>query len=138
MTYQRVDGSARKATEHTGDGQTLDPGDKCSGSLGTIDAQQVRSNTSNMRGGHRGSADVVGSSGRTDPSRDDVLTGSENVDERAVVREGGAGISNGRSSNGDNCWSASRRMTAGVGVGVTGGNYNVNTSIIGLSSEGMN
>lgn len=62
-----------------------------------------------------------------DPGRDDVLAGGEDVDDRAEVGEGRAGVGDRARTDGDGGRRASRGERASVGVVVARGNRDVDT-----------
>lgn len=78
--------------------------------------------TSNVGGGHGGSADGVGGGVAADPVRGDGGTGGEDVDAGSVVGVGGTGISAGGGTDGHGGGGTGRGVVASVGIVVTGGN----------------
>lgn len=86
----------------------------------TLKRDQVRGKTSNMGASHRGTGDSVGSSVRSDPSREDGNTWSKDIKNSAEVGEGGAGIVDVGGADSDGVWSGSWRDVGGVLVLVSG------------------
>lgn len=82
-----------------------------------------------MGRGHRGTGDNVGGSLAADPGGKDVKTGSEDVVALAEVGEISTLVSKSGSTDGDSLLSSSGRVSARVGVVVTGGNSEVNASV---------
>ena len=80
---------------------------------------------------HGGTRDGVGGVLRADPGGEDVKTGSEDVIALSKVGEVGTLVKKSGGTNGDGVRSGSRGVVARVGVVVTGGNSEVNTSIDG-------
>lgn len=89
-----------------------------------------------MRSCHGGSRDVVSGRGGSNPSGDDVLSRSEYVNNGTVVGEGCTSIGDGGCSDGYDLGGTSGRSGAGVRVGVSGGDDDVNTSVDSLLYQG--
>ena len=85
-----------------------------------------------MRSSHGSAADVVGSSGRSDPGGDNILTRGEDVNHRAVVGERGTSIGNGRCTDSRNLSDTSGGGRDSVNVGVAGGDGDVNSIVVCL------
>lgn len=81
-----------------------------------------------MGAGHRGTGDGVGAGGAADPGGEDVLAGSESIDDGAVVGEGSLSISAGGGTNGEGSGLGCGRRVGSVLVLVTGGDGKEETS----------
>jgi hypothetical protein len=79
--------------------------------------------------GHRGTRNNVGGSLAADPGGKDVETGSEDVVALAKVGEVSTLVSKSGGTNGDGLLSSSGRVSARVGVVVTGGNSEVDAGV---------
>ena len=60
------------------------------------------------------------------------MTGGEDVNNRAIVGEGSTCIADGRSTNSCNLSNTGGGGSGSINVGVTGGNSNVNSIVVGL------
>lgn len=68
---------------------------------------------------HAGAGDLVGGVVAADPRADDVLAWGEDINDGAVVGEGGAGVGDVGRAYGDGGGCASGGSVSSVGVGVT-------------------
>jgi hypothetical protein len=117
----KVVGSARRKT---GDlalvGKSNDARDKGSRGPLALESKEVCGETSDVGGSHGGSRDGVG--GAADPSRQNVDTRSETIDNGAVVGERSPGVVDVSSTDGENSGLGCGRRVGSIGVVVTGGN----------------
>lgn len=77
--------------------------------------------------GERGG--TYGGAGAADPARQNILTGSEDIDDAAVVRETGAGVGPGAGADSAGRRGGGRRIVGSVGVVVAGGDGKEHTGV---------
>lgn len=111
-----VSGTRGNAAERTAAGKSLDTGTKRRWGSATLQAQEVGTKTSNVRSSHRGARDGVGRAAR--PRREDVLTGSEDVHDGAVVGEGGSSIGRSGGTDSEDGWLRGRGCSASINIAV--------------------
>ena len=85
-----------------------------------------------MGSSHGSAADVVSSSGRSNPGGDNVLTWGKDVDNGAIVGEGSTSIANGGCADSGDLGDTSGGGGGSVSVGVTSCNSNVNSVVVRL------
>jgi hypothetical protein len=133
----KVVGSARRKT---GDlalvGKSNDARDKGSRGPLALESKEVCGETSDVGGSHGGSGDGVG--GAADPSRQNVDTRSETIDNGAVVGERSPGVVDVSSTDGEDGGLGCGRGGGSVGVAVTSGNSKEETSGDSRGSGGVN
>jgi len=111
----------------------LDGGFDLSGAQSAIETEEVSDETGDMRCGHRSPGKDLSRS--VIKSRDDVETGSPDVDTGAKVREGSFGVGNGGGGNGNSFPDTSGRSVVNILVLVPGGNDNRDTRAKKLKEE---
>ena len=101
----------------------------------TVEAEEVRGVTSNVRGGHGSSRDVLGLP--VVPSGSHVQSGGPDVNGGTIVGEDGFGIIDGRGGNRDRLPDAGGRVPARVFVVVSSGHDNGNTAVVKLGIKSL-
>lgn len=74
--------------------------------------------------------------GAANPRADDILSGSKDINDSAIVGEGSPGISDGACTDGVGRWCTSGAGVGGISVGVTGGDLFKNINQTRLPSIG--
>jgi len=105
----------------------LDGGIDLGGAQGTIETKEVSDEASNMWGGHGSSGEAFSRS--VVKSRDDVETGSPDVDACTEVREGSLGVGDGGGGNGNCLLDASGGTIDSVFVIVSSSDDNRDTGV---------
>lgn len=82
--------------------------------LGAVDGKEVGKETTDVRRGHRCTADSVGGLVAASPGRENVQSGGEDVDTLAVVGEVCTLVTESGSSNSDGKLGSGRRVRAGI------------------------
>lgn len=121
-----VDGAGGNTGDLVLEGKALDAGRESSGAAGTLEAQEVGTETSNVGSSHRGTGDGVGAA--ADPGGEDRDTRSENVNDGAVVGERGDAVRAVSGANGEDSGLRSGRRVGSVTAVVTSGNSHEDTS----------
>lgn len=139
-TVTVVGNTVRRAAESTSDsassGKRLDAVGNGGRGGETLKNLEVKSKTGNVRAGHGGTADGVGSRVGADPGGEDVDTRAKDVDTGTVVGERSRAPAGVDGSNGQSVRSVGRRLardrkrSAGV-VTVTGSNNREDTRVVG-------
>jgi hypothetical protein len=131
----QVGAAAQGASDTAGSTKSLDAVGNGSRGGKTLEDLEVESETSNVRAGHRGTADGVGSRGRANPGGQNADTRGEDVDTSTVVGERGSAPAGVNGSNGQSVGSVGRRLArdgkrAAEIVTVTGSNNGENTRVV--------
>ena len=98
-----------------------------SGAQRAIEAEEVGNKARNMRRSHRGSR--KDSSRSVVESRDDIETGSPDVDAGTEIREGSLGVGNSGGGDGDSLFGTSGRDVGNVLILISGGNDNRDAAV---------
>ena len=113
---------------------TDNPGDLCWGQ-GTVDAEEVCGETSNVRGSHGSSRDNIGPP--IIPSGNDVHAGSPDINRGAPIGEIGLDVGDSRSADCKGLQNARGRIFARVLVVVPCGYGDGNTVVVKLKAESL-
>lgn len=109
-------GAAPSVGDNTIGGQLLDARGHGSRAREALETHQVNGQANNVRGGHGSTRDGVGGSVGANPGGKDILTGSEDVDNGAIVGEGGAGVAPVDRGNSQSVRSGSRACIRGISL----------------------
>lgn len=115
-----VDTARARASDNVLGGERLDTLTESSRGTGTLERDEVSSETSDVRASHGSSGDGVGSAVTADPGRLDQDTRSEDVEGGTEVGEAGAGISAAGGADDESGGFGGGGVVVGVGVVVTG------------------
>jgi len=123
-----VDGAAWDTGENTLLGELNDA--RANGvSREALESKEIGSKAGDVGSSHGSSRNGVGAVAR--PGRKDIDTGSKNVDESAIVGEGGAYIAAIGSTDGEGSGFGGWRVVGGIGVRVTGCDSKEDTGLNG-------
>lgn len=112
-----VNGTSRDTRKEAAARKRLDTRAKCLGVSGTLKSKEIGTKANNVGSCHGGTRDSVGTS--TGPGGEDILAGSKDIHNRAVVREGGSSISRSRGTNSADSRLGSRRGVASISTIIT-------------------
>lgn len=115
-----VNTAGARASDNVLGGERLDTLTESSRGTGTLERDEVSSETSDVRASHGSSGDGVGSAVTADPGRLDQDTRSEDVEGGTEVGEAGAGISAAGGADGESGGFGGGGEVVGVGVVVAG------------------
>lgn len=132
-----VGGSAGQTGDLVLGGEGDDAGAEGSGRLLALEAEEVGSETGDVGAGHRGTGDSISPGGAANPGGQNVLARGKGIDDRAVVAEGGPGISVGSSTNSEGGGLGSGGGVCGIRVLVSGGNGKEETSGDSVGGSGV-